>query len=139
MLSSVPVAELSLVLLTIPREWTILDSSPLGMGEREASDSGNFSHFSFSGDISLFLCSITVSADVSELSLSWFVSMLSFARSFSRFLTIDSSSLVSDRSQTSLKTSSDLASYCFFHFLQSLLVKITEIFQFVMYFVHFSI
>ena len=68
MLFSVPVAESSLVLLTIPREWTILDSSPLGMGEREASDSGNFSLFSFSGDNSFH--SITVFADDSELSLS---------------------------------------------------------------------
>ena len=108
MLSSVPVAESSFVLLSLPREWTIVDSSPLGMGEREVSDSGNLSHFSSYGDLSLF--SITVSADVSELSLSWFVSMLRFARSFSSFLTTDSSSLVSDRSQTSLNTSSDLGS-----------------------------
>ena len=48
----------------------ILDSSPLGMGEREASDLGNFSHFSFSGDNFLVLYSITVSVDDSELSLS---------------------------------------------------------------------
>ena len=70
MLSSVPVAESSLVLLSIPREWTILDSSPLGMGEREASDLGNFSHFPFSGESFLLLFSITVSVDDSELSLS---------------------------------------------------------------------
>lgn len=69
-LFSVPVAESSSFLLSIPREWTILDSSPLGMGERELSDSGNFSHFYFSGESFLLLFPITFSVDDSELSLS---------------------------------------------------------------------
>ena len=40
--ASVPVAESSFVVLSIPWEWTILDSCPPGMGGREALDSGNF-------------------------------------------------------------------------------------------------
>ena len=65
--ASVPVAELSFVALSIPREWTILYSCPPGMGGQEASDSENFY---FSGDFSFFFVSMTVFVEDSELSLS---------------------------------------------------------------------
>ena len=70
MLSSVPVAESSFVVLSIPRGWTILDSCPPRMGGQEASDLGNFWPFPFSGDFLLFSVSMTVFVDDSELSLS---------------------------------------------------------------------